>query len=206
MRALVLGLCAVCACTQDFGQFDWLDASALDATVDAAGDSSAADAAADVAADVTKDAPADVGVNDAAPDAGPVDAAADAPVACTETGAILYGGHCYFRVSAAQDFNTAKTACTNAGGAHLVTITTAGEQAAVIALGSGTERWTGLFRSGGAAKDAFYAWITGESRNGFSAWSPGEPNGTGQCGTLLGTGLWNDEDCAMSLASICERE
>ena len=209
MRAHVLWLCAVCACTQDFGQFDPLDASAPDATGDSSAPDAAPDAAVDVAvdvaADVAKDAPADVGANDAAPDVGPVDAATDAPVACTETGAILYAGHCYFLVSGAQDFNTAKTACTNAG-AHLVTITTAGEQAAVIALGTGTERWMGLFRNGGAAKDGFYAWITGEGRNGFSAWSPNEPNGTGQCGALLGTGLWNDENCALSLASICERE
>jgi len=38
------------------------------------------------------------------------------------------------------------------------------------------------------------------------AWAPGEPNGTGQCATLLATGLWNDQDCTLSLASICERE
>jgi len=91
-------------------------------------------------------------------------------------------------------------------GAHLVTITTSAEQTAVIALGSGTERWIGLFRNSGAAVDTSYTWITGEGRNGFSAWSSGEPNSSGQCVRLLATGLWADQDCTLSLASICERE
>lgn len=194
MRAWAVWLCAACACTQNFGQFE----------PDGSGPS---DGSADVAADVSN--PAEGGV-DAAVDApaqesGPIDAAPDVPVACTESGAIQYGGHCYFLVTTAATFAAATTACMNAG-AHLVSITTAGEQAAVIVLGTGTERWIGLYRNNGPPKDGTYQWITGESRNGYSAWSPGEPNGTGQCGTLLGTGLWNDEDCSLSLAYVCERE
>lgn len=193
----MLGL--VCACTQNFGAFDPVDG----ATAEAGQDATSSDAATDVAP------PKDSGPQDAMPpqDSGPTDAApeAEAGVPCTETGSIVYGGHCYFPVATTQDFNTAKTGCANAG-AHLVTITTAGEQTAVEALGTGSERWIGLYRSGGPPKDQTYAWITGELRNGYADWAPGEPNGTGQCGTLLGTGLWNDENCATALASICERE
>ena len=153
----------------------------------------------DVTADVAKDTFVQDVVQDVIPDVAP-----DAPVACTETGAITYNGHCYFLVATTQTQSAAATNCQKAG-AHLVTITTSGEQAAVIVLGTTTERWTDLFRNGGPAKDMNYKWLTGESRNGYNAWSPGEPNGTGQCATLLGTGLWNDQDCTLSLASICER-
>lgn len=201
----VLWLCALCACTQNFDTFNPTDDAAVVDVVAADGPGvpdTGVDAGIDVKADVAKD----VTVQDVAQDVPViVDAPADVPVACTETGAIQYMNHCYFLMSQAQDFNTSKANCSQVG-AHLVTITTAGEQAAVIALGSGTERWMGLYRSSGAAKDQFYAWITGEGRNNYSAWSPGEPNGTGQCGSLLGTGLWNDQDCSISLASICERE
>ena len=193
-RVALLGL--VCACTQNFDAFDPADGAAVEAGPDA----TASDAAPDVGP------PQDSGAQDATADVGPTDAApeAEAGVPCTETGSIVYGGHCYFPVATTQNFNAAKTACTNVG-AHLVTITTAGEQTAVEALGTG-ERWIGLYRSGGPPKDQTYAWITGELRNGYADWAPGEPNGTGQCGTLLGTGLWNDEDCTQPLASICERE
>ena len=190
-------LALVCGCTQDFSVFEPdgsvpNDGGSTDVTVN--------DAGPDVTADVAKDTFVQDVVQDVISDV-----AADAPVVCTETGAITYNGHCYYLVSTTATQSAAATTCQNAG-AHLVTITTAGEQAAVIALGTGTERWTDLYRNGGAVKDQTYNWLTGESRNGFNAWSPGEPNGTGQCATLLGTGLWNDKDCALSLAYICERQ
>ena len=201
-RVVWLGL--VCSCTEDFGPFTPADDAAV---VDVASDGpSPAESGVDAAqADVKAEAsPKDVTVQDVAVDVVP-DVAPDAPVTCTETGAVVYNNHCYFFVSSAQNQTTAKTACQQANNAHLVTITSAGEQSAVNALGTG-ERWIGLFRSGGAAKDQFYNWITGEGRNNYSNWSPNEPNGTGQCATMLGTNLWNDQDCTISLPSICERE
>ena len=196
-RVLWLGL--VCACTQDFSVFDPDGATPVDSGTD---EPAVTDGGPDVTADVVgKDTSViDVVVKDVVPDVAP-----DAPVTCTETGAITYNNHCYFLVTTAQTQAAAGTGCQNAG-AHLVTITTTGEQAAVIALGTGTERWTDLVHSGVPVKDQNYSWANGESRNGFSAWSPGEPNGTGQCATLLATGLWNDQDCTLSLSSICERE
>jgi collectin sub-family protein 10 len=192
-------LCFVCACTEDFSVFDPTDAAtAQDSSTDATG----TDASVDVKPDVVQP---DVTVKDVTPDIGPADVKPDVAVPCTETGAIMFGGHCYFLVSTTQTQAAAATNCGSTA-AHLVTITDANEQAAVIVLGTGTERWTDLFRNGGPAKDQNYKWLTGEARNGYEAWSPGEPNGTGQCATLLATGLWNDQDCTLSLASICERE
>lgn len=196
----VLWLCALCACTQDFDSFNPADGAAVaDVSTDGPG---GADTGVDAG---VQDATKDVTVQDVAPDVPVVDAPPDAPPPCTETGAIMFGGHCYFLVTTAQTQSVAAAFCASTS-AHLVTITTSAEQAAVIALGSGTERWTDLYRNGGPAKDVNYKWLTGEGRNNFNAWSPGEPNGTGQCGSLLGTGLWNDQDCTISLASICERE
>jgi hypothetical protein len=193
MRALVLWLCAACACTQDFTQFDPTDGAVVDTATDQGGPDG-------VAPEAGPDAPVD-----APAETGPVDAAPDVTVACTESGAIMYGGHCYFLVTTQDTFANSSTTCTNAG-AHLVTITTSGEQAAVIALGSGTERWTGLQKTAAPQKDSSYTWITNESRNNYSAWSPGEPTGTGACGKLLAGGLWAAQDCATTLACICERQ
>ena len=196
-RVVWLGL--LCACTQDFSVFE-LDGSAPPS--DGSTDVTVQDAGQDV---TTADVAKDTFVQDVAQDVIP-DVAPDAPVVCTETGAITYNNHCYFLVSTTATQSVAATTCQNAG-AHLVTITDANEQAAVIVLGATTERWTDLYRSGGPPKDQTYAWLTGENRNGYKAWAPGEPNGTGQCATLLATtGLWNDQDCTLSLASICERE
>ena len=196
-RVLWLGL--VCACTQDFSAFDPdgstppSDGASDQVSVEAGPDAQPVEAGKDV---TVQDAPADI---------GPADVKPDVPIVCTETGAITYNNHCYFLVTTTQTQSAASAGCVNAG-AHLVTITSAGEQAAVIALGTGTERWTDLVHNGVPVKDSNYSWANGESRNGYSAWSPGEPNGTGQCGTLVATGLWNDQDCTVSLASICERE
>ncbi len=165
----------------------------------------------DVAVDVGKDAAADVVVStDAAIDTAPpsdatADVTTDGAAPCTETGALQFGGHCYFLVTTPASAQAAQTTCTGSA-AHLVTLTQSGEQTAVAALGAGTERWIGLFRMNGQPIDANYAWVTNEPRAGFSDWSPGEPNGSGQCVRLLATGLWADDNCQNTHAFICERE
>ena len=142
-RVLWLGL--LCSCTQDFSVFDPdgsappTDGSFDQVTVEAGQDAQPVDSGKDV---TVQDAPVDV-----VPDVKP-----DAPVACTETGALMFGGHCYFLVTTTLTQTAAGTGCANAG-AHLVTITTSGEQAAVIALGTGTERWTDLVHQGVPVKD-----------------------------------------------------
>lgn len=182
MRQLVL--LALCGCTQDFDAFEPMDASS-DASIADASDSAA--------------------VSDSPDETASDTSTSDGSVACTESGAIMFGGHCYFLASALQAGLAAQTNCAGLG-AHLATLTGSAEQAAVIVLGAGSERWIGLFRKSGTATDANYTWVTNEPRAGYAAWSPGEPNGSGQCVRMLAAGLWADQDCATPLASICERE
>jgi hypothetical protein len=66
--------------------------------------------------------------HDAAPDGRVVDIAADTPFDCAAVSGIVYQGHCYYARSVAVDWNTASTTTCEAP-AHLVTVTTAGEQA-----------------------------------------------------------------------------
>jgi len=175
MRAFWVFVLLASGCTQDFDAFE-----------------PAGDASAEGAADGSSDAAPPP--SDAAPDGG-----------CSETGAVVFGGHCYFLVQTMQSFDTAKAGCESSG-AHLVTITGSAEQSTVSALGAGIERWIGLERTTGAPIDANYLWITGEPRGSFSAWSAGEPNGTGLCGRMLANGNWADQACSATLASVCERE
>jgi hypothetical protein len=177
MWARVLCLTFFCGCTQDFDVF--LGDAATDAIADNATDAPSTDAALDVAT--------------------------DGAVPCTEPNAVMFGGHCYFELTTLQDATTAKTNCTNAG-AHLVTITGSAEEAAVAPIDAGSERWIGLFRTAGQPVDANYAWVDGESRAGYADWSPGEPDGSGQCVRLEADGTWGDDPCTNMHPAICERE
>ena len=140
----VLWLCLVCGCTQDFDAFVPTDRRRRSGRPER-------HLARPGFGRGRLDSPTrakDVTVKDVTPDIGPADVPPDVPVACTETGAITFNNHCYFLVATTATQAAAGTNCKNTGNAHLVTITTAGEQAAVIALGSGTERWTDLVHNG----------------------------------------------------------
>lgn len=196
-RTLVLALGALLvACTQDFGVFE-PDAGVVDASSDTS-----------VSPDATlpDGATPDAAVPDAALDA-PKDGALDAPKDTGGDGGctgLVYGGHCYFLVGSTLDFDTAKNACIGAG-AHLVTLTTSGEQTAVQALGTGTQRWIGLYRAGGPPNDGSFAWINGEPRGGFASWAASYPQGGGQCAHLLANGGWANAACSDLRDAICER-
>lgn len=143
-----------------------------------------------------------------ATDAGPSKDAADAlppetGVTCTETGAVLWNGHCYFTTTAAAE-PAAKADCA-ARGAHLVTITSQGEQDVVAAVGSG-DRWIGLESKKVTDQGADFAWITGED-SAYQHWAAGDPNSGGYCAALRGSDLgWVDRTCTDLYAPICERE
>jgi hypothetical protein len=183
VRRLLIFVFALTGCTQDFGVFD----------------------------PVTGDASGDAAANEAGSDAAKGDASADSStsdgsVACTETGAVTFGGHCYFALGNSQSWTGASTAC-NAAGAHLVTITSSPEETAVAPISSGGSRWIGLSRAtSDPATDASYKWITGESRAGYSDWSPGEPSGTGPCVRMRSSSQWGDDTCSNQRDAICERE
>jgi hypothetical protein len=138
-----------------------------------------------------------------------VDVAPDASFDCGSVGGTVYQGHCYYAVSVAVDWNTAATTCESP--AHLVTITSAGEQNVVKALLSDQDRWIGMRRPANSAKvESSFYWVTNEAIS-YRAWdvysdADKEPNYTGECVRMRFTGLWADDACTNALAVICERE
>lgn len=89
-------------------------------------------------------------------------------------------------------------------GAHLVTITSAEEQAFITATLAGRDTWIGLFQ--GPTEGPWF-WSTGE-RFDFQAWDTNQPDdfqGNEDCAHLrAGTGAWNDRDCTTHLPFLCE--
>jgi hypothetical protein len=125
-------------------------------------------------------------------------------VACSEPGSKTFGGHCYFPTNYGRWWSTARDICAGLK-AHLVTITSAEEQAVVQSIGSG-DRWIGLARPDMTpATASSYKWITAETSS-YSRWYVGEPNGSGYCVRLRGDGTWADYGCSTNLIAICERE
>jgi Lectin C-type domain len=129
---------------------------------------------------------------------------------CASVGGKAYQGHCYYPRSIAVDWNTANTtACETP--AHLVTITTAGEQAVVASLLSTQDRWIGMRRPVNSPEvESSYYWVTNEplSYRNWDVYSDAdrEPNYTGECVRIRFTNRWADVVCTEALAVICERE
>lgn len=166
------------------------DSSVIDS---GAGDTSVSDTRViDTAVDTT---PRDTGVD-----------VVDTAVPCTETGAKTYLGHCYFPTAGTLSWDAAKAACV-AASAHLVSITSAGEQAVVAGVKSG-DRWIGLSRPVGSPTGASsFTWVTAEAVT-YTNWdtAAGEPNGSGECARLNAASLWADRACNNKLFAVCERE
>ena len=188
------------------------DASSIDTAVD---DTTAIDSAiADSGIDTT---PIDSGVDttpvDSGVDTAPVDSGVDTTpppdtaIACAEAGAIRYGGHCYFLLSTGRTWDEAKNACAaTSPAAHLVVITSDGEEKAVGPLIGTADAWIGLSRPGGSpSRKSSFVWITGEAQS-YDAWAFGEPNGSGACARMRPPVEWADQDCATKIAALCERE
>jgi len=153
--------------------------------------------------------PVDSGVSDAIlPDGG---------IVCTEPGAKVYGGHCYFRIETPRSFGAQQTACAaTIGKTHLVSITSAGEQTFIEANflgGFGGDRWIGLARKPtDPSTKASFVWVTGEAAT-YDHWATGEPNGSGPCARMVNgiggpgpSGTWGDRGCDTMQQAICERE
>jgi hypothetical protein len=140
-----------------------------------------------------------------APDGSATDSAADgAAVACTEPGGKVYNGHCYFALTANVTGDAAKAACETRG-AHLVTITSLGEQAFVAAIRPGNDRWIGLRSTMTSSMPSAFKWVTAEPVT-YSNWGGGQPNNGGLCVAMRGDDSWNDRDCTETNETICERE
>lgn len=162
-------------------------------------------------------APIDSGVDTAPIDSGidtaPIDSGVDTTpppdtaIPCPEAGALRYGGHCYFLLSTGRTYVEARDACAaTSPAAHLVAITSDGEEKAVGPLIGTGDAWIGLSRPGSSpSRKSSFSWITGEATS-YDAWAGGEPNGSGPCGRLRPPGQWADQDCSTKIAALCERE
>lgn len=132
----------------------------------------------------------------------PVDTAP--PLKCDEPLAAMHDGHCYFPINK-RTYTVARDFCVSLG-AHLATITSAGEQEFLKTFGATDDRWIGIARAEGTPMTASsYKWITGEPVS-YTAWDAMEPNFSGPCVRMRNTGLWADQGCTNSIYGICERE
>jgi hypothetical protein len=195
----------LCGCTLEKGGLDtapdFLDATAPADTRVADTTVAMPDAATpDVAMEVLED-------SSIAMDAD-ADATVDAPpVRCDEPGAVRAEGHCYFVLAGPFEFAKARDACNaRMPPAHLVSITSAAEQAIASARGSG-DRWIGLIKDPAAptAKESF-RWITGEPATAYDNWALGDPNGGHNCARMMISGQWGDGNCTSQFPAICERD
>jgi len=124
---------------------------------------------------------------------------------CTDPGGKTFGGHCYFPTPLSRYWTTSRDGCT-AVGAHLVTITSAEENAFVATFATTGERWIGLYRPDGTSYNASsYRWVTTETGT-YRNWDSSEPNFSGQCVRMRSNGRWADQSCSINLIAICERE
>jgi hypothetical protein len=82
-----------------------------------------------------------------------------------------YGGHTYYRSTFSANWTTANTN-SNALGGHLLTLSSAGENALFNGLGS---HWSGFTDQ---AVEGTWVWVTGEPVV-FTNWAPAEPNDFG---------------------------
>ena len=122
-------------------------------------------------------------------------------------------GTCYAAFDGDQTtFADAQAACVALGG-HLVTITSAGEQALVASVQNDAENpWIGASEDGNDT-DAVFDWVTDDAF-GFTAFEAGQPDddagvgGTGDCLHLTNAaGEWNDTNCNFAgfvTGRICE--
>jgi len=122
------------------------------------------------------------------------------PPSCT---GYRYGGHAYAICTTDMTWASASATCSGAG-AHLVTVTSPGEQGFLASLIAG-RCWNGLYRGGGSCT---WQWVTGEPAT-YTAWDPGQPSSTcgdQDCGDFwYGPGwTWDDYWCAMTARYVCE--
>ena len=108
----------------------------------------------------------------------------------TPTGTL--GGHRYeYYPNADIKWTEARSMAQSMGG-HLVTITSAEEQAFIESTFPGTTGWTGAYGDNNG-----WSWVTGETFGSYTHWKSGEPNDQGGvewCGHLWTDMTWNDLD------------
>ena len=120
-----------------------------------------------------------------------------------ETGCelVALGGSAYlFCRDASVGWAAAEAACV-ARGAHLVTIESAAENAALAAI-AGAAMWIGY---SDAATEGAYVWASG--KGSYASWGEGQPDDAGgneDCAALGADGAWNDLPCDAARPFLCE--
>jgi hypothetical protein len=116
---------------------------------------------------------------------------------CVPCDGSVFGASCYHWYAGVVDYAVAKAACETTFGGHLVTITSAPENAFVLGLAAGKgDIWLGLSDQ---ASEGQYQWVNGEPFS-FSNWSAGQPDNSfnEDCAQMYvknGSGKWNDLGC-----------
>jgi hypothetical protein len=124
------------------------------------------------------------------------------------------GSRCYHQETRSLGWFDARAACKQLPGTgwDLICIGTQADEN-IIKGRNNTDSWTGLKRVVDNVTQSPFACVNLEHtlNNGSpsgSPWDSGEPNNSGgeNCAEIYaGSGLWNDEDCATTLPSWCER-
>lgn len=128
---------------------------------------------------------------------------ASATSCLAETGCELrtFASSAYFVCkTAASSWAEASAACVARGGA-LVTVSSADENAFLLAAGV-TDAWIGYTD---AAVEGTFVWASGEGV--FTSWGMAQPDDAGgneDCATFLADGTWNDAPCDGKHAYVCE--
>jgi hypothetical protein len=206
--AIALGLMGGAGCTMDFDRF----APRVEPSADTGpGLATEAGTVADATTSMSNDASStvesgsavDAGTPTDGSGGGGTDAVADG--GCVEARSMVFQGHCYFPTTARTNWTAASMAC-QAAGAHLVTITSAEEQAAVAPIVGTQDRWIGLSRPQNSLPFAgSFVWVTAEPVM-YTHWAQGEPNFSGECARIQQAGTWADNSCANTTTAICERD
>jgi hypothetical protein len=198
---------APAGCTLDFDRFAPRTESLPDSGSSPVAESGTLEGDKDAGSMPPVEASTDVDSGSPASDAGQPggeDAGTEGGAPCTEPRAVSFQGHCYFPTNTRTSWPSSQMAC-QAAGAHLVTIGSAEEQAAVAPLATTQDRWIGMNRPVLSLNASAYVWVTGEAV-GYTHWAQGEPNFTGECVRIQTTGSWADNQCTNSAYAICERD
>jgi hypothetical protein len=116
-------------------------------------------------------------------------------------------GHCYRPSGVERTWFGAGFDCVDRGG-HLVTISSADENAFVLATfraGAGDDIWIG---AGDGVVEGTFGWVDGEPF-GYANWAATEPNNAGlgeDCVEMHADGTWNDHGCIWGHPYVCEWE
>ena len=143
------------------------------------------------------------------PDASPIDAppcvAGDARVVDPAT------GHCYTHHQSPLNWSQAQAACVALGpNTSLAEIESQGENDVIFSIVGERRTWMG---GSDQAAEGVWVWTSGAPWGVFTRWRSGEPgNGGGgvpgeDCLEMasLGAGEWNDNECYVAAAYVCER-